>query len=39
VQYVVASITTFLKENKIELDLKVIDNMIESLIDLTKEIN
>lgn len=38
-KYVVASITTFLRENNIELDLKVIDDMIESLIDLTKKIN
>lgn len=38
-KYVLAGITTFLKMNKIELDKKIIDDMIESLIEITKQIN
>ncbi len=38
-KYVLSGITTFLKMHKIELDNKIIEDMIESLIDITKKIN
>ncbi len=38
-KYVLSGIITFLKMNKIELDNKIIEDMIESLIDITKKIN
>jgi hypothetical protein len=36
---VISSINTFLTENNIEFDIGLIEDMIESIIKLTKSIN
>lgn len=38
-KYVLSSVNTYLKQNNIKLDLKLIDDMIESLIRVSKQIN
>lgn len=38
-KYVIANINTFLIENKIDFDIELVTDMIESIIKLTKSIN
>ncbi len=38
-KYVLSSVNTYLKQNNIKFDLKFIDDMIESLIRVSKQIN
>lgn len=38
-KYVISSINTFLTENNIQFDIGLIEDMIESIIKLTKSIN
>lgn len=38
-KYVISNITTFFKENKIEFDFDLVEEIIESIISITKQIN
>ena len=38
-KYVIASVNTYLKQNNIKFDMQLIDKMIETVIDVSKNIN
>lgn len=38
-KYVISNVNTYLKDNKINFDLKLVDIMIESIVNITKHIN
>jgi|SRR5690625_2449068 len=38
-KYVISNVNTYLKDNKISFDLKLVDTMIESIVNITKNIN